>query len=71
MNLFWNATVKTLVVGLAGAIGPAVLTAFDHPTGGMAAALATNPSYALTYGAVGYFAHNLFDHYFGVAQKPA
>jgi|GEM_PF-4257783 len=70
MNPTFLAAWKTLVVIAAGSVAPLVLGAFDHPTGGTAVALATNPLYASLWGAASYFAHNLYDHYLGTASGP-
>ena len=63
-----NPLIKTTLVGLAGALGPVILSAFDHPTGGLASALAANPYYAIAWGAASYVAHNLYDT---IAPPPA
>lgn len=70
MNLFGSALFKTLIVGGLGSIAPLVLSVADHPTGGMAGALSTNPVYAAAWGGFSYFLHNLYDHYLGTPIAP-
>lgn len=62
---FGAFSLKTLVVSAGGFLGPIVLGMFDHPTGGLAVALAHNANYAEAWALTSYALHNLYDHVFG------
>ncbi len=49
---------KTSIVVLTGTVVPLILTAIDHPTGGLAGYLAANPQVATIYALGAYFVHN-------------
>lgn len=68
--MFWKSLLKTIVSAVAGAVAPALLTAAQQPSGGMAHALASDPLYAEIYGLGVLFAHNVYDHVFGAPQGP-
>ena len=58
-----NPFLKTLISQFAGLFGGAILTAVDHPTGGFANTLATNPEVAIAYVSLASLAHNLISKY--------
>jgi len=63
LNFLHSPFVKTLVVAIVGAVAPVILAGLDHPTGGLAQALATNPVYGEVWLAVAYLAHNIWSAY--------
>ncbi|HZO92360.1 MAG TPA: hypothetical protein VFB22_01205 [Candidatus Baltobacteraceae bacterium] len=54
---------KTLLTQVGGLVAGAVVTAFDHPTGGLAQTLSTNPTIAIAYVGVSQLLHNLLSKY--------
>lgn len=57
-----NPFLKTILTVAAGAAATAVDQAIQNPTGGMAQAMASNPSYAMAFAAAALFVHNLISH---------
>lgn len=66
-----NPLLKTFLTALAGVAAPTLLSAIDHPTGGLASALSTNPTYAIVWGAASLLAHNLLESYVPSANPPS
>lgn len=59
-NFLHSPILKSIGVSVAGLVGPEVLSAVDHPTGGLVSALANHPAYAVTYGITALFLHNIW-----------
>lgn len=70
MNPALSAILKTLVVVVGGSLAPVALNAVDHPTGGLATAIATDPVYGIAWAGLSYTLHNFYDHYFGAPVAP-
>ncbi len=68
-GIWQSPFVKSIIVGAVGVLAPAALDAIDHPTGGLATALSTNPAYAASWTLASYFAHNIYSA-FQAANTP-
>jgi len=69
-----NPFLKTFLMQLGGVAAAGVVTAIDHPTGGLATTLTTHPEIGVAYVAVSQLLHNIVSHYFpsdGPAAAPA
>ncbi len=66
-----NPIIKTLITTVTGLLAPVVLGALSHPTGGLLAALSSNPTYALAWGALTLLAHNVLESYVPAANPPS
>lgn len=61
-SLISNPLLKTVLTVAAGAAATAVDQAIQNPSGGMAQAMASNPSYAMAFAAAALFVHNLISN---------
>jgi hypothetical protein len=59
-----NPFLKTLLTQAAGLFGGAIVTAFDHPTGGLASTIASHPEIAIAYVGLSQLLHNWLSHAF-------
>lgn len=62
LSFLKNPLIKSIAAVAVGAAATAVDNAIQNPTGGMATALAANPSYAMIFAGAALFVHNLIDH---------
>lgn len=73
-DILANPLVKTALPLVVTTVGPLIETAIQHPSGGLATTLASNPYAALAYAGLGILVHNLISKYAPpttVETKPA